>query len=382
MVTPHIPPHQSANAILPQFLADRLRAENHKVSFIVPESAIDTDRNNGNHLLTSVDMSRNRNNILINKLKLDFFKTFINTYPIIKKRLRDVDLVHLHSNSLLHQITAFAAERLDIPTVLTHYGTEIWHYKPKRINFLDPFYYMNKASDYVTYYSRGLMNYSFELGIVPDKPLTIYPPADDNFRKSKENERKKLRKELNIRSKNVLINVKRLHPLGGHEYLLQAMPYILKEFPDTHLYICGSGKLRSFLEELTDELKINNNVTFAGLIDNESISKYYSAADVYVLTSILEALPTVAVEALACGTPVVITDTPGGKELADLFISEDLKLVPMRNPVEIASAVCRVLEKKQRTGKDTEDIIEKNFRPGVVFKKYMDIYSEALEGIK
>ena len=49
---------------------------------------------------------------------------------------------------------------------------------------------------------------------------------------------------------------------------------------------------------------VERHVDFTGLVDNIAIARYCAAADLFVLPSLLEALPTVAVEALACGTPV------------------------------------------------------------------------------
>ena len=56
---------------------------------------------------------------------------------------------------------------------------------------------------------------------------------------------------------------------------------------------------------------MERHVTFAGLVDNAAVARYCAAADLFVLPSLLEALPTVAVEALACGTPVALDRQPG-----------------------------------------------------------------------
>ena len=61
---------------------------------------------------------------------------------------------------------------------------------------------------------------------------------------------------------------------------------------------------------------VERHVTFAGLVDNALVARYCAAADLFVLPSLLEALPTVAVEALACGTPVVSSDNPGRRRAA------------------------------------------------------------------
>jgi len=375
MVTPHVPPYQSANAILPQIIAAKLKEDGHKVSFIVPDKALTTATEESEYLLSSCNVTRSEG--LSRKLKLDLIKIASSVYFKSRKVLESVDVVHLHSNGLLHQIITIASERMRIPHLITHYGTEIWHYKKKRIPLFDPFLYINKSATSVVYYSRKLAEYSFELGIQPDNPVTIYPPASDDFKQLSQAERIKLRKELNIKAQNVLVNVKRLHPLGGHEFLLKAMPNVIRQNPDTHLYICGDGKLRADLENLSKKLKIDSNVTFLGMVDNTEVWKYYAAADFYVLTSVLEALPTVAVEALASGTPVIITDTPGGKELAELF-KEDLHLVKMRNVEQISDTITEQITRKKRTSAETEEIINKYFRTESMYKDYLREYEKAL----
>ena len=67
------------------------------------------------------------------------------------------------------------------------------------------------------------------------------------------------------------------------------------------------------------------------------MSRYYAASDVFVLPSLLEACPTVALEALACGTPVVSTDNPGGVELGEIF-GADVTVVPRSDPRALARA--------------------------------------------
>jgi glycosyltransferase involved in cell wall biosynthesis len=90
---------------------------------------------------------------------------------------------------------------------------------------------------------------------------------------------------------------------------------------------------------------------------------------------VLEALPTVAVEALACGTPVVSTDNPGGLELNGVF-GPDVSIVPGEQPIALAKAIAAFLRDKRRTLAGTRDAIEREFRPAAVAAQYWSIYGE------
>jgi glycosyltransferase involved in cell wall biosynthesis len=116
---------------------------------------------------------------------------------------------------------------------------------------------------------------------------------------------------------------------------------------------------------------------FTGLVDNLAIARYCAAADLFVLPSLLEALPTVAVEALACGTPVVSSDNPGGVELNGVF-GPDVSIVPGKQPIALAQAITYFLQHKRRTLPGSRNVIEREFRPAAVAQQYWEVYREAL----
>jgi glycosyltransferase involved in cell wall biosynthesis len=107
------------------------------------------------------------------------------------------------------------------------------------------------------------------------------------------------------------------------------------------------------------------------------VARYCAAADLFVLPSVLEALPTVAVEALACGTPVVSSDNPGGLELNDVF-GHDVAVVPKEQPLPLARAIVDFLLEKRRTTQSTFAAIEREFRPAGVAAKYDAIYRDVI----
>ena len=166
------------------------------------------------------------------------------------------------------------------------------------------------------------------------------------------------------------MNVKRLHPLAGQRYLLEALPIVLREHPDTRLVICGTGALLQELQSVARSAGVERHVTFAGLVDNAMVARYCAAADLFVLPSLLEALPTVAVEALACGTPVVSSDNPGGVELNGVF-GDDVHVVPREDAGALGDAIATRLRVSARTAPDTSTIIEERFRAAAVARRYL-----------
>ena len=131
------------------------------------------------------------------------------------------------------------------------------------------------------------------------------------------------------------------------------------------LVICGTGPLRADLEAQAAALGVADRVTFTGLLPNDEIARYAAVAEVFALPSLLEALPTVAVEALASGTPVVSADHPGGVELHELF-GDDVQVVPKGQMTELADALEESLRSPARVLPATLDLVARHFSPDAV----------------
>jgi glycosyltransferase involved in cell wall biosynthesis len=156
------------------------------------------------------------------------------------------------------------------------------------------------------------------------------------------------------------------------------MPEIVREHPDTHLVICGTGALLPELQAAARAAGVERHVTFAGLVDNARVARYCAAADLFILPSLLEALPTVAVEALASGTPVISSDNPGGVELHGMF-GDDVAVVPKERPAALAGAIRAALRHKRRTNPSTHAIVEQRFRAEAVARQYFAIYGDVMK---
>jgi glycosyltransferase involved in cell wall biosynthesis len=368
-LTPHLPPDQAANALLPFHLGEWAKARGDSVHFIA-------------HPPVNAPAPPRPDVTWIPRTKRSMFQRLLRTGSIgaawrirqtIRPILRRADVVHVHSTGLLAEFGAGVAVRLGKPVVLTLYGTEIWHYRSKRFG-PDLFTRAYRSARAVTFYSQRLLERARELGLSRPACHVIYPPVADSFAYHDEGAQRAVRQSFGITERHLLVNVKRLHPLAGQRHLIEAMKTIVAQEPDTRLVICGTGSLLAELQAVARSSGVERHVTFAGLVENTVVARYCAAADLFVLPSVLEALPTVAVEALACGTPVVSADNPGGVELHGVF-GEDVRVVPKENAGALAAAVLQALADRRRTRPGTAAAIQQRFRAEAVAREYWTVYA-------
>jgi len=379
-VTAHLPPDQAANALLPYHLGCWARDRGDQVSFVThpPRSSGDLDWAARQLPGPAVYVSRRRPALAaLRILKAGSIATAASLWWNARHLIAGADIVHVHSNGLLAEAAAYLAGCAGRPVVMTLYGTEIWHYRPRRPG-PDLFTRAYHRAAHVTFYSHGLMTRATELGLARHRTSVVYPPVAAEFRFHDEREQLEARAALGLRQRHVLVNVKRLHPLAGQRFLLEALGEVVRTHPDTRLVICGTGPLLDELKDVARTWGVEAHVTFAGLVSNEAIARYDAAADLFVLPSLLEACPTVALEALASGTPVVSTDNPGGKELGEIF-GYDVTVVPRENALALSGAIIAVLDQKRRVRESTRRILEQEFRPPAVDRQFREIYAAVLQ---
>ncbi len=372
-ITPHLPPDQAANALLPVHLGHWARDAGDDCRYVAHEPR-QTARRTGEAVelpgpVVWVPLPPRGRGIV---RRLASLRAAVRIARLADPCIRTSEVVHIHSSGLLAEICAWLAARRRKPVVLTLYGTEIWHYRPRR--GIDLFTRAYRSAARVTFYSRGLADRAVELGLERPGMSVVYPPVAEEFHLREAATREATRRALGVGREPLLLNVKRLHPLAGQRYLIEALPIVLKEWPSARLVICGTGPLEGELRALVRLNGVATQVRFAGLVDNETIAQYDTAADLFVLPSLLEACPTVALEALACGTPVVSSDNPGGVELAGIF-GADVALVPRGDASALATAILNGVNAGRRTLPSTATTIEQRLRPSIIAAEYRAIYA-------
>ena len=122
----------------------------------------------------------------------------------------------------------------------------------------------------------------------------------------------KLRKSLGLENRPTIVCVGRLVHRKGQDRLVEAMPEILKRFPDATLLFIGEGPHRAHLEALIKRNKVENSVRFIGRIQYAELPEYIALGDVFAMPSRsrffgleVEGLGIVYLEASACGLPVI-----------------------------------------------------------------------------
>jgi glycosyltransferase involved in cell wall biosynthesis len=377
-VSPHLPPDQAANALLPAQLGTWSQAAGDIVSFVTQPPS--QGRASSDTLPGPVRrVSARSSSRLTRWLRIDTIRRSRSIVAALNDVARDADVLHLHSNGLIVEIAAAWARRHGKPYILTLYGTEIWHYRRRWP--IDPFTRAYRQAAAVTFYSDRLMARAKAVGLTRPDLSVIYPPVSPTFVPVDDATRAAWRAALGIAEPHVLLNVKRLHPLADQATLIDAFAKLARGRADVRLVICGSGPLRAELESLASRMGIAASVTFAGLVPNDRVAQYAAVADIFVLPSLLEALPTVAVEALAAGTPVVSADHPGGQELHALF-GDDVEVVPKHDVARLHDALAAALAAPRRTRPETARIVQERFSPEAVKRAYDHVYRESPESAR
>ncbi|MFC1991318.1 glycosyltransferase [Chloroflexota bacterium] len=136
-------------------------------------------------------------------------------------------------------------------------------------------------------------------------------PCGVNLERFQPVDREMAKQELGFGEEKIVLFVGRIESLKGIEQLLKAMPY-LKNNQNPRLVVIGGDKNSQYeldrLQRLSRELNIEDSVTYSGSIEQERLPYYYSAANVCVISSYYESFGLVALESLACGTPIVAND--------------------------------------------------------------------------
>jgi glycosyltransferase involved in cell wall biosynthesis len=192
------------------------------------------------------------------------------------------------------------------------------------------------------------------------------------------NKKLELRRELGLKSDVPVIGaIGRLVWQKGFEYLIRAIPQVIEAFPEAKFLIVGEGPLRRRLEELSERLKIEDNIIFTGF--RSDIKDILATIELLAIPSLLEGLPIVLLEGMAMAKPIVATRIDGMTEV--LENSETGLLVPAKNPHKLAEAIIEILKNKTKAdllGQNARKIVEEKFSVKKMVEQTELVYEKLL----
>ncbi|GAB6168160.1 glycosyltransferase [Clostridium carnis] len=246
----------------------------------------------------SMDMtiSKNKNEFL----KINYLKNIAN----IKKIVNDInpDILHAHyatSYGLMGSLTNYK------PYIVSVWGSDVYDFPKKSFIHKSLVKYNLKKADTILSTSKAMAE---ETKKYTDKEILVTPFGVDinKFKPSKDN---KLKDELCVGT------IKTLEDKYGIEYLIKGFSIVVKRNPNLKLKlkIAGKGSKEAELKKLCKELKIDSLVEFLGFLNPEKVAETFRSFDVAVFPSVLdsESFGVAAVEAQACGIPVIVSDVGG-----------------------------------------------------------------------
>lgn len=172
------------------------------------------------------------------------------------------------------------------------------------------------------------------------------------------------------------------HKYKGLDYLLKALKIVKKQINNFKLIVGGKGILLEHYQKMANSLGLGENVEFHGFIPDEKIVEYYNNCNVFVLpsiSSVQEGFGIVALEALACETPVISTEIVG--------VAEDIKknnaglIVMPKDSDALAAAIIKILKDEdlqKEMGSNGRKLVKEKYTWKGIAKMMEKVYNELL----
>lgn len=242
------------------------------------------------------------------------------------------DILHAHYATSFGLIAALSGFH---PFIISIWGSDVYEFPEKSAINRESVKFIFRKADRILSTSRIMAE---RASVYTGKPMDITPFGVDTDL---------FRKIIGVKRDSdcfVIGNVKTLAPKYGVDVLIRAYHIFVQRNPglDSRLVIIGDGPCREEYVRLSEDLGLRSKVEFTGKIRNSSLPLWYNFFSVSVSLSYSESFGVVAVEAMACGCPVVVSDADGFTEVVEDGVSG--YVVPKGNPEAAADAIQRFVD--------------------------------------
>lgn len=288
------------------------------------------------------------------------------------RKFRKMDIVHVQWPIPNGLGALFLKKLYGIPYVNTIHGEEV--HLSKRYHLLFALRWLVNNSSKTINNSSATRKFCLEAGLDGEKIDVIPFGVDTDFFRPLD-----VYKDENIFQ---ILSVGYLIERKGFEYLIRAMPLVLKEHENARLKIVGSGPLESKLKALIYELDLGDQVEIIKNVSDEKLLMMYNSADLFVLPSIVdsqgntEGLGVVLLEAMACGLPVIGSNVGG---ISDIVLDSDTGLLVMEKDVDNIYHTLRSVIENENLGRQLSvnglKMIKNEYTWEIIAEKYLKLFN-------
>ena len=245
------------------------------------------------------------------------------------------DVVHFEWNSAAADFHSMLP-LWDAPVVVSCRGSDInvRPYAPPSDKFVRDLRASFERADAVHCVSEAIAEEALNFGLTHDKTAVIRPAVDPSFFQPPTS-------DPPVQDGFQIVSVGSLNWRKGFEYALMALKRLSNEKQPVLLHIVGDGPDRQRLEYSIADLGLEPHVKLHGALSPNDVRSVLQSAHAFLLSSLSEGISNAALEAMACGLPVVTTDCGGMREAVTDSVHGFV--VPRRNPDAMAAALSRLI---------------------------------------
>jgi N-acetyl-alpha-D-glucosaminyl L-malate synthase BshA len=324
-----------------------------------------------------------------------FHEVEMGSYPLFKHEMyglsltskilevleyEELDLIHGHY-AIPHAVSAYLAKQVlrknhsKVKIITTLHGTDI------TLVGLDPSFlpllkFSIEESDGVTAVSKFLQQKTLTNYHIEKEIEVIYNFVDTEHYRPRENEC--FRKRIAPNGERILVHTSNFRPVKRVPDTIKILNIVREKFP-VKLVLIGDGPERSECERLTRELQLQKDVIFLGKQDG--LADFLGAADIFLMPSQSESFGLAALEAMACGVPIISSSVGG---LPELNIHNQTGFIAEIGDIEqMAKYTLQLLQNEKKYGifaKNARERAVQHFDTRLIVPHYLEYYEKVLSG--